>query len=233
MIETDATSTGRPDNSLGRLLTLTDGVFAIALTLLALDLKLPPHTGSSEQDLVKALGHQADTYGAFLLTFLVIARYWRRHRSLMRSTVRSHPALLRDTLFLLLLIAAMPFPASLLGTYGLKPVCLALYGAFNALATGTLILMSWDVRRLHLADGTPDDAEVYFHTWRGWLNLLAFVLCIPAGFVAGRAGAYVLLLLIVPERILLGRRIFDAFRRRRAAHDAREAAISDRVDQPK
>ena len=137
------------DNSLGRLLALSDGVFAIAMTLLALDLTVPTDLDGhvTSQQLIHALAQHTDSYWSFLLSFYVIAIYWGGHRRLMRSVVVFNPNLVRDTVFLLLIVAAMPFPTSLLGQYGGTPFALALYGAFNALATLALILLTHDVRR--------------------------------------------------------------------------------------
>lgn len=151
------------DNSLGRLLTLTDGVFAIAITLLALDLKVPDlGRHAHEDDLVHALAANADSYWSYLLTFYVIAQYWLRHRRVLRSVTEAQPLLFRDTLLLLLIVAAMPFPASLLGNYGGEPISLALYGAANVVAMLTLILTSWDVRRLGLT-AAPQPGDEDFH----------------------------------------------------------------------
>ncbi len=145
----DSTQPDRPaDNSLGRLLTLSDGIFAISMTLLALDLQVPD-LGSHPTDasLRHHLAANNASYLSFLLTFYVVAGYWRQHRRLLRSVVTTHPALIRDTLALLLFVAAMPFPASLLGRYGSEPISLAIYGAVNALATLSLIVTSADVRQ--------------------------------------------------------------------------------------
>ena len=69
------------DNSLGRLLTLSDGVFAIAMTLLALDLQVPRLKGHvASQQLIDALAQNTDSYWSFLLSFYVIALYWGAHR---------------------------------------------------------------------------------------------------------------------------------------------------------
>jgi uncharacterized membrane protein len=189
------------DNSLGRLLTLCDGIFAIAMTLLALDLKVPD-LGDSPGDkaLRHALAANADSYWAYLLTFYVIASYWMRHRRLLRSVVTTHPALIRDTLMLLVTIAAMPFPASLLGRYGGEPIALALYGAVNALATLSLMLSSYDVRRLQLSVGPLSAEDDYIRHWWNWLHLVVFLLCIPAGYVLGSHGPWVLVLLALPNR---------------------------------
>jgi uncharacterized membrane protein len=205
----DASQPDRPaDNSLGRLLTLSDGIFAISMTLLALDLQVP-NIGShpSDESLRHALAANADSYWSFLLTFYVVAGYWRQHRRLMRSVVTTHPALIRDTLALLLLVAAMPFPASLLGRYGSEPIALAVYGGVNALATLSLIVASADVRRLGLADRDLSATDDYARSQWGWLNFVVFMLCIPAGYVLGGKGPYVLVLLAVPEALTLMRRI--------------------------
>ena len=137
------------DNSLGRLLALSDGVFAIAMTLLALDLTVPDDLTAhpTSQQLIHALALHTDSYWSFLLSFYVIAIYWGGHRRLMRSVTVFNPNLVRDTAFLLLIVAAMPFPTSVLGKYGGTAFALALYGAINALATLALILLTYDVRR--------------------------------------------------------------------------------------
>jgi uncharacterized membrane protein len=192
------------DNSLGRLLTISDGIFAIAMTLLALDLKVPDATGNGQ--LQHLLWKNADSYWTYLLTFYVVWGYWSRHRRLMRSVVAVHPALIRDTFVLLVLVAAMPFPASLLGRYGGEAIALAIYGGFMAAATLTLIVMRVHVARLDLAEAPETDDEKFGHHWRGWLSFGVFLLCIPAGYVTSH-GIYVLLLLAIPDRILWLRRL--------------------------
>jgi uncharacterized membrane protein len=196
------------DNSIGRLLTLSDGVFAIAMTLLALDLKVPDlGNRPSDTALRHALAANSDTYWSFLLTFYVIAGYWIRHRRLMRAVATWHPALIRDTLVLLLAVAAMPFPASLLGRYASEPITLSLYGAVNAIATLSLIVMGFDIRRLELSDHDVAPSDAYGRREWGWLNFIAFLLCVPAGFLFGRNGYWVLLLLAIPDVESWGRRI--------------------------
>jgi len=103
-----ATSPRTEDNSLGRLLTLSDGVFAIAMTLLALDLQVPTGIPAhpSSQQLIHALAQNTDSYWSFILSFYIIAIYWGGHRRLMRSVTVFTPNLARDTVFLLLLVAA-------------------------------------------------------------------------------------------------------------------------------
>ena len=184
------------DNSLGRLLTLSDGVFAIAMTLLTLDLKVPDlGAHPSDAALRHALGHNASAYLSFLVSFFVVANYWNRHRHLMRSVVRSHGRLIQHTIVLLVIVAVMPFLASLLGEYGGTPFALALYGAFNAAATLVLMLIARDVRQYDLLD---KNAELAGPRWEARLNLLVFLLCVPGGYLLGHNGPWLLVLLALP-----------------------------------
>jgi len=195
------------DNSLGRLLTLADGVFAIAMTLLALDLRVPELKGTpSNHDLARALANNESSYLTYLLTFYVVGLYWVRHRRLMRSVVVFHDVLVRDTLALLLVVAAMPFPASLLARYGTTPVGLAVYGAVNALATLILLVLSRDVRRLNLVDPLarpPDPLQRRMSVY----TLGVFLLCVPAGFVLGRHGPWALTLVAIPNLLAGARKL--------------------------
>ena len=197
------------DNSLGRLLALSDGVFAIAMTLLALNLTVPPTLGShpTSQQLIHALAQHADSYWTFLLSFYIIAIYWGAHRRLMRSVAVFNPNVVRDTVFLLLLVAAMPFPTSLLAKYGGTPFALALYGAINALAQLALIVLSYDVRRADPASRSAETPADALARWTGWLNLGVYLLCIPAGYVLGSNGPFVLLLLVLTNQLPLLKRL--------------------------
>jgi uncharacterized membrane protein len=217
----DAAGTAkRPaDNSLGRLLALSDGVFAIAMTLLALDLRVPTNIPAhpTSQQLIHALAQHMDSYGSFLLSFYIIAIYWGGHRRLMRSVGVFNANLVRDTVFLLLLVAAMPFPASLLGQYGGTPFAVALYGAFNALATLALLLLTFDVQRSDPAARKAETPADQAASWTRWANLAAYLLFIPAAYLLGSDGPYVFLLLILTNQLPVLRSLAHRYRSRRSS----------------
>jgi uncharacterized membrane protein len=202
MAERDATSAegdepeqSASDNSPGRLLALSDGVFAIAMTLLALNLRLPDlGTHASDAQLRHALGDDWRGYLAFVISFYVVANYWGVHRRAMRAVTTVDARLISHTLPLLLLVAALPFPASVLATYGDLPSALAFYSAFNVVANLALIRLLADVQ-------SPLDAAAIEQRERTWANILVLLLCIPGAFVLGGNGAWLLLLLIVSGRI--------------------------------
>ena len=97
-----------------RVEAFSDGVFAIAITLLILDVKVPSgpagHLGA-------ALARQWPTYGAFLLSFAFIGIMWVNHHRLFSHIRRSDSRLLFLNLLLLLGVTVVPFPTALLAAH--------------------------------------------------------------------------------------------------------------------
>jgi uncharacterized membrane protein len=184
------------DNSIGRLLALSDGVCAIAMTLLALDLRLPDlGAGPSDAQLRHAIADDWRGYLAFVISFYVVANYWGVHRRAMRAVTTVDPRLISHTFPLLLLVAALPFPASVLATYGDLPTGLAFYCAFNVVANLAAL------RVLNDARGRPRDAAEIEQRERVWANIIVLLVCIPGAFVLRSNGPWLLLLLIVSGRV--------------------------------
>jgi uncharacterized membrane protein len=185
------------DESLGRLLTLSDGVFAIAMTLLALDLHLPDlGTHLTDARLRDALGDRWQSYLSYVISFYVVAGYWNVHRRAMRGVAEVHPRLVLHTLLVLFLVAALPFPASVLGAHGELPSALALYAAFNIAANLALLRL---LNGLRGAPGVDERPAVL-------ADIAVFVLCIPGAYILRENGPFLLLLLIVSGRLADRRR---------------------------
>lgn len=100
-----------------RLEAFCDGVFAIALTLLIIDIKVPPATIHTTSDLWVALGHVGPSIFSFLLSFVVILIAWVNHHNALRLVNKSSPQFVYANGFLLLTIVFIPFPTALLGEY--------------------------------------------------------------------------------------------------------------------
>ena len=119
-----------------RLEAFSDGVFAIAITLLVLDLKVPSVQPAEPAALAEALGKGWPSYLTFLLSFATILIMWVYHHRLFQSVRRSETRLLFSNGFLLLLVTAVPFPTALVGAYLTTPaasVACATYAGFFAL----------------------------------------------------------------------------------------------------
>jgi uncharacterized membrane protein len=122
------------DNSLGRLLASSDGVFAIAMTLLALDPRLPDlGTDASDAQLRHALGDDWRSYLAFVISFYVVAGYWGVHRRAMRGEKTIDAGL-------------------------------AFYSAFNVVANLALLRLLTDVQADHFKRPTSSSGSGYGRT---------------------------------------------------------------------
>jgi len=97
---------------LGRILAFSDGVFAIAILLLLIDIKLPSDT--TAVNLGPALTVLWPKYLAFLLSFIVIGLYWSAHVRLFREIIRYDQNLIWLNLLFLLFIVVIPFSTSVL-----------------------------------------------------------------------------------------------------------------------
>jgi uncharacterized membrane protein len=96
-----------------RLETFADGVFAIAVTLLVLDIRLPEGGGS----LADRLGDTWPAYVAYALSFITIGIMWANHHSIFELIDRTSHGLIVANLLLLLMVAFLPFPTKVLGDY--------------------------------------------------------------------------------------------------------------------
>ncbi|MEV4556264.1 TMEM175 family protein [Kitasatospora sp. NPDC049285] len=105
------------DFSTSRLEAFSDGVFAIAITLLVLDLNVPEPDGLDGQSLASALAHQWPAYFAYLTSFLVIGIIWINHHAMCALARRVDRRTLFANLVLLLTVSVIPFPTRLLATY--------------------------------------------------------------------------------------------------------------------
>ena len=116
-----------------RLLALTDGVVAIALTLLVLQLQVPvTHTLSKHPDSAQALWHALNPDGSeltsYLVSFLVIAQFWMVHHRVLRGMRGHSEGLAWRNFSFLLALTLMPFTSDLIGRYGTNPVAITLFG---------------------------------------------------------------------------------------------------------
>jgi TMEM175 potassium channel family protein len=101
-----------------RLETFCDGVFAIALTLLIIDVKIPaPDAISTTRELWLALRHLVPSVLAFVLSFAIILITWVNHHAAFRLVNRSSAPFIYANGFLLLTVVFMPFPTALVGEY--------------------------------------------------------------------------------------------------------------------
>lgn len=155
-------------SDLSRLLSLSDGVFAFALTFLAITILLPQAGGAALPSLTAYLARLEPAFVGYLLSFFVIATWWSAHHRLFSSIVRYDQRLVRYNTFFLLVISVTPFLVSLLFAYvpngfgrgsPSARLAVALYGLVQALG-GTMLLVIWrhaSYRRRLVRPSLPDE----------------------------------------------------------------------------
>ena len=115
-----------------RLLALTDGVVAIALTLLVLQLQVPGHAIVTNSDSASSLWDALDVDVAeltsYLVSFVVIAQFWLVHHRVLRGMRGHSEGLAWRNFGFLLTLTLMPFTSDLIGRYGSNPVAITLFG---------------------------------------------------------------------------------------------------------
>ncbi len=116
--------------STNRLETLVDGVFAIAMTLLVLDIKLPDMVSiANPQDLYYQLFQLSPRIIGFGLTFIVLAMFWVGHHTEFRFIKKLDHKLIWLNMFYLLFVSLLPFSAALLGRFIDNEAAVIIYGA--------------------------------------------------------------------------------------------------------
>jgi uncharacterized membrane protein len=177
--------------SRARLEAFSDGVFAIAITLLVLNLAVPLQAAGH---LITRLGAMWPSYVAYLTSFLVIGIVWVNHHRLCTFLAGVDRQLLYLNLALLLFTSTMPFPAALLSEYAGSadaPAATAVYGIWATLVSLSFVLMWLYLRRrpeLVLPEHRGDVAPALRRSAVGPVvfgatTLLALVAPWPATFV--------------------------------------------------
>lgn len=100
-----------------RVLALSDGVFAVAITLLALDLLPSLTAGEAPPNLLEELGAKGSSYVSYMLSFLIIGITWTNHHQIFTQIKRSNHLFLLLNIIFLMWVAAQPFPAAMLAAY--------------------------------------------------------------------------------------------------------------------
>jgi uncharacterized membrane protein len=141
-----------------RVLALSDGVFAIIITLLVLEVHVPELTQG--QSLNEALAEVRPSFNAFVITFILTGMYWVGHRDLFALIRRTDRGLVWLNILYLLPLCLLPFAAGMLGRYDQEPVALRIYGLL-LVAIGVMRVVIWlyGTSRPHLLWQRLDDRQ--------------------------------------------------------------------------
>jgi len=189
----------------GRLEAFSDGVFAIAITLIVLDIAVP---AGHQDDLLRAVAHLWPAYLAYVVSFATIGAVWLGHNAVTDYLDHADGTFVRLNLLLLLFVAFLPFPTRLfadnIGKNAQERVAATIYGS-TLLLTLSLLWVLWRYAvREHLVRPDAADEEIQLLTQRltpglgGYLVLIVAGLFVPVIAVAGYLA--VALFYILPVR---------------------------------
>ena len=141
-----------------RVIALTDGVIAIIITLLVLEIHVPELTQG--QSLNESLAELRPSLAAFVVSFILAGMYWVIHRDLFALIRRTDRGLVWLNLLHLLPLSLLPFGAALVGSYEQEPVALRIYGLILvAIAVLRVVIWLYATNRPHLLWQRLDDRQ--------------------------------------------------------------------------
>ncbi len=148
----------RGDDEFGRVLAFSDGLFAIAMTLLVVGIEVPRMDDPSEAQLWDAVADLQPAYVSFFVSFVVIGRFWIAHHQFVRQLDRLDYRLIWLNTTYLAFVAFLPFPTALLGTYFENPVSIVAYAISVALVSGMEVVLLVHAHRRRLFERRlPED----------------------------------------------------------------------------
>jgi uncharacterized membrane protein len=197
----DATEGGDGAPRVNRLLTLSDGVLAIALTLLVLQLRVPAldqvHDPDSASDLAAQLGDGSAELVSYVISFYVIAQFWLVHHRVFRRIAGQREGLAWWNFAFLFTITVMPFTSDLLGKYASNPLAIDIFAVNLLAATLATQLTLVFVRRKNLLVAGTGAREMQAAQLRAAAAVFVIVLSIGLAWVNTDVAKYCWLLLAV------------------------------------
>ncbi|MBS1747454.1 MAG: DUF1211 domain-containing protein [Bacteroidetes bacterium] len=127
---------------LERIIFFSDAVFAIAITLLVIDLRIPYEEGFTNVDLLQAVVNKIPELIGFFISFFFIGACWVKHHKLFSFVKTFDTRLIWLNMFLLLSIVLLPFTTGIFGMYGNLTAAFCIY-ILNAVFAGVMDYLCW------------------------------------------------------------------------------------------
>ena len=166
-----------------RTVYFSDAVFAIAITLLALDLEVPENLAAVE--LPSALLELWPKFVSFLISFWIIASYWLAHHRIFHHIGAYDRGMLLINLLFLMWVVLLPFSSSLIGEYENSRLATIVYALHNIVASSTLSWLWWHASKDgRLVKASLDARAVHYNELRALFLPAVFVSSIGLSFVS-------------------------------------------------
>jgi TMEM175 potassium channel family protein len=179
-----------------RIVAFSDGVFAIAITLLVLQINIPPHLPAGDTLFDEILDEHRD-FIAYGISFAVLGKLWLAHHRFFASVERFDPVLMGLNLLYLAWIVLVPFTSEVLGDYGDDSTSVILYAAIMAAVSITFQIQILYADR---KDMIRPELREYVRQFSGAANFaigVVFLLSIPVALISPLAATVMWLLVFV------------------------------------
>ncbi len=170
--------------SVNRLISFSDAVFAIAITLLAIQLRVPAIKHSTSADeLARALGDLSGQFFTYGITFVLIGIYWLGHHRMFQHISGHNRRLAELNLLFLFTVSFLPFPADLLGHYPNNRTAVVVYASSLAAVTLMSVAIWVYATRAGLTEPDLNPRFRYYFTIRPLVIAVVFLASIGVAFV--------------------------------------------------
>jgi uncharacterized membrane protein len=180
----------------GRLEAFSDGVIAILITIMVLELR--PPEGVTPAD----LGPLVPKLLSYVLSFVLVGIYWNNHHHLLHAVQRVNGRVLWANMHLLFWLSLVPFVTAWMGEHGAAPMTVALYAAIQLLAGLAYFILTRTLLALHAPDSTL--AVAIGADRKGRVSVAAYALAVPLAFLSRWLALAILVgvavLWLVPDR---------------------------------
>src|SRR6516225_6101973 len=162
----------------GRLEAFSDGVIAIIITIMVLEMKVPH--GDSPKDLLPIL----PVFLSYVLSFVFVGIYWNNHHDLLQAARQVNGQVLWANLHLLFWLSLTPFVTHWMGSTNFSALPVAAYGLVMLMAGAAYFILTRVLIASHAKDSAL--AEAVGHDVKGKLSVVIYALAIPLAFVEPR-----------------------------------------------
>ena len=180
----------------GRLEAFSDGVFAVIITIMVLDMRVPRGTD------LQALKSVAPVFLCYVLSYIYVGIYWNNHHHLLHAAERVTGGILWANLILLFFLSLTPFTTAWMGENHFAALPVALYGGMLLFAGIAYFILTKSLIAHHGKNSVL--ATSIGQDWKGTVSVVVYVLAIPLAFVrpwlACACYAFVALMWLLPDR---------------------------------
>jgi len=162
----------------GRLEAFSDGVIAIIITIMVLELKVPHDHGVHLSDLRPLI----PVFLSYILSFVYVGIYWNNHHHMFHATQRVSGSILWANLHLLFWLSLIPFTTDWMGQTHFAPTPTAIYGAVLLLAGIAYLILERAIVASHPSD--PVLTALVEKGWKEYVSVACYALAVPLAFVS-------------------------------------------------